>query len=416
MGDETRTGKGGPPAPPPGTAPADTGALPEDLQFAEEQATPMDNLRRASKDRTTRRFFAVVLIAAAGASAGFYYYTHIFSAQRGSGGASGEPGEPEAEVHIDRPVTVPTEKYSAMEPPQNPLAADLVREHERTLQAKALSEGATYVAPPPLWQTQGQTQADPLADPKPAFESNATAQLPTNKPPGQADERRTEKERFAQQLISAWSTSEDLVVVSSATPSPSAPPMPPPSTRSPSETGQMLHLPAGAKFYATISGAVNSYMPGPVRAVIEGGPLKGSVLLGTIKALPNERLILAFNKLSMGNQTYSINAIALDSVDGLPAVSGEVDQHYLRRYILPLAINLLMGYGQSFRYGTDIAVTGSGVVVGNQDVQERDRWMNALGQAGLSMLPALSQGDYSKYAEVKLHDGQGIGVMLLEAI
>ena len=111
MSDETRTGKGGPPAPPLGTASADTGALPEDLQFAEEQATPMDNLRRASKDRTTRRFFAVVLIAAAGASSGFYYYTYIFSAQRGSGGASGEP---EAEVHIDRPVTVPTEKYIAM--------------------------------------------------------------------------------------------------------------------------------------------------------------------------------------------------------------------------------------------------------------------------------------------------------------
>ena len=345
-----------------------------------------------------------MLIAAAGASSGFYYYTYIFSAQRGSGGASGEP---EAEVHIDRPVTVPTEKYIAMEPPQNPLAADLVREYERALQTKALAEGTTYVAPPPLWQTQ----ADPLADPKPPSKPNSTAHLPAHKPPGQADERRTEKERFAQQLISAWSTSEDLVVVSSATPPPTTP-----STLSPSGAGQMLHLPAGAKFYATISGAVNSYMPGPVRAVIEEGPLKGSVLLGTIKALPNERLILAFDKLSMGSQTYSINAIALDSVDSLPAVSGEVDQHYLRRYILPLAINLLMGYGQSFRYGTDIAVTGAGVVVGNQDVQERDRWMSAFGQAGLSMLPALSQGDYSKHAEITLHDGQGIGVMLLEAI
>jgi len=369
----------------------DAGIPEDDLDYAEAEAGIKDNLKRNLKDRDTRRLGFVVLGALAVTGAAIYYRVHVTQEQD----AGAQPA-----ARIERPVSVPQDN-EAMSPAKNPMAERLAQGYEEVLARQALESGKSYVAPPPVWQEQ----QDPLA---PASAAQVNRRIQDQREQGSHNDRRAE---FVKALLEEWKSAPPLKVVRFPV-SEEEPPIRESDLEGVGEA--TLHLPAGTRFYASISGNVDSYVPGPVRAVIEEGPLAGAVLLGSLKALPTERIVLTFERLAVGEKSYSVNAIALDAIDQLPAVSGDVDRHYLRRYVLPFALNLMAGFGQTLAYGTDIAVTGSGVVVGNNDISDTQRWIYAAGQAGLAMLPALAAGDAAKYAQVKLHDGQGIGVMLLE--
>lgn len=365
----------------------------DELDQEPDEPKVSDNLKKAKKDRKTRRLLLVLVAGLVVAGLVTVKITRQNKEERSV-----------VKLPSDM-VEVPRSSNEMMKPPLNPVAENLHQGAERMHQIQAMEEGVSYIAPPPLWE-QLPVQPQQPAQRQPMTKDPFAQQK-------HEEERNKAKQEYAKALMAEWSASPEFsltrfpVEVTSRS-GESAP------VAAAASSG-VLGIPAGTRFYATISGAADSYVPGPVRAVIQDGPLAGAVLLGQFTVLPNDRLILTFNRIGLSDKSYDIQAIALDANDELPAVTGEVDPHYIRRFVLPLAVNLMAAYGQSFAYGTDIAVTSAGVVVGNNDISETDRWIYALGQAGLAMLPALGAAN-TQYAQVILHDGQGIGVMLLKDI
>ncbi len=83
---------------------------------------------------------------------------------------------------------------------------------------------------------------------------------------------------------------------------------------------------------AVLDTDLNSDEPGPVRATVAAGPLKGAVLLGSFRR-GSEAVILEFNTLSFDRFTAGVQAVGIDVETYRTYLATGVDKHILSRYI-----------------------------------------------------------------------------------
>ena len=121
---------------------------------------------------------------------------------------------------------------------------------------------------------------------------------------------------------------------------------PPPSSSSAPPQMQVL-VPAGHGVYArTITGS-SSDQPGPIIVVAESGPIAGDRMIGSFTRR-GDRLVVTLTSLTLpSGKSVAIDAlmVAPDSME--TAVASSVDQHYVSRFVLPVAAAFVQGLGQA---------------------------------------------------------------------
>lgn len=105
---------------------------------------------------------------------------------------------------------------------------------------------------------------------------------------------------------------------------------------------------AGTIIPAQLLTAINSDEPGPVMAEVSTGPLRGARLIGEVTH-SNQAVVVRFGRITMQdqNQSYNINAYAVDTGTYRTFLASDVDNHYFLRYGLRLAAAFVEGYGDA---------------------------------------------------------------------
>ncbi len=93
---------------------------------------------------------------------------------------------------------------------------------------------------------------------------------------------------------------------------------------------------------------VNTDYPGPVRAIVTAGPLKGSIILAE-PARVNDSMTIRASSISIPGQpsSFAINGVMTDAADAAPYMSTSVNRHTFKRYTLLSLAALARGYGQA---------------------------------------------------------------------
>jgi type IV secretory pathway VirB10-like protein len=109
-------------------------------------------------------------------------------------------------------------------------------------------------------------------------------------------------------------------------------------------------LKAGSILFAVLETAVNSDEPGPILATIVSDALKGSKLIGSMKANYDAgQITLSFDTISMPGAPSSmrISAVAIDPDTARTALASDVDNHYIWRWGSFLAASFVTGYASA---------------------------------------------------------------------
>lgn len=110
--------------------------------------------------------------------------------------------------------------------------------------------------------------------------------------------------------------------------------------------GQVL-MPAGRGIYARTVLAASSDQGGPVVIEALSGPIAGDRMTGSFEKR-DDRLVVKLNSITLQDGTQQrIDAlvIAPDSME--TSVASSVDQHYVSRFVLPVAAAFVSGLGQA---------------------------------------------------------------------
>jgi hypothetical protein len=132
----------------------------------------------------------------------------------------------------------------------------------------------------------------------------------------------------------------------------------------------------------------NTDYPGPVRAVITDGPLKGSIVLATPRR-ENDKMVIEAGTISIPNQphSFSIKAIMTDAADAAPYLATSVNRHLFKRYTLLTLSALASGYGEAVSRENSTVTTspfgGTSVSYGNVD--NKQIVGQAIGQVGTTL-------------------------------
>ncbi len=127
-----------------------------------------------------------------------------------------------------------------------------------------------------------------------------------------------------------------------------------------------LIVPAGHISYAVTLTESNSRVPGPVLVKILSGPLKGFRALGGF-TVADDYLVIKFHKAILGYEEYDINAYALDPTTTLPGMASEIDRHYFRRFVLPIAASFIEGLGAAVSESSTEVNVSDGVVTETEE-------------------------------------------------
>lgn len=168
----------------------------------------------------------------------------------------------------------------------------------------------------------------------------------------------------------------------------------------------------GTVIPAMMLGSLSSDSPGPVVAQITTGPLAGSRLIGSFQST-GKTLLINFNTLSRpGLGTFSINAVAIDD-NFTSGMATDVNNHTIRRFVLPTLAAFVQGYGQAFSRSGSTVVIGPGGSTITQDALTADQARRAaLAEAGSILTDNLNE-NANIPPTVRLDCGGGCPVGLL---
>lgn len=174
---------------------------------------------------------------------------------------------------------------------------------------------------------------------------------------------------------------------------------------------------SGDIWYATLSTSVDSYINTPVVAEIDQGPFSGAKVVGKFSvAGDGEHTILTFNQMSFGNKTYQVSAVAVSPGTKLPALTGNVDHHFFRRYVLPAAVNFLAGAANIATQSDSVQTTNGTVVVNNNPFTNRKLYWSMLGNAAAHVGSQVEPTGVWQNPEIKIPQGTGMGILLVKSI
>lgn len=178
----------------------------------------------------------------------------------------------------------------------------------------------------------------------------------------------------------------------------------------------VLALP-GTRWYATMAGGADSYVPGPVRIQLQEGPFAGGYALGKFQIAPDDvHLILTFSTLSYGGRTYSVSAVAVDPQSQVSGVTGDIDHHFFVRYVMPGAVGFLQGAVNILKANQTVVMNGTTSTVAGPQLSTAQLALLMGSSAADRLQEATTPHGVLSLPEVKIAPGSGLGFLLLKSV
>ncbi len=179
---------------------------------------------------------------------------------------------------------------------------------------------------------------------------------------------------------------------------------------------EVIIVPAGQVYYAQILTEANSDIPGPVLAQIVSGPLAGNRILGSF-AKQEELLTLNFDTVVIDGVSQSIDGIALDPETTLPAMATDVDHHYLKRIVLPVAASFIEGMASAVAESDETTVvTDSAAVTNSVDKTAEQELAAGVGEAGEKLSEIIDEIAGDTEVTVIIERGTPFGILFLQPV
>ena len=122
--------------------------------------------------------------------------------------------------------------------------------------------------------------------------------------------------------------------------------------------GGRVLMPAGRGIYGRTVLASRSDQGGPVIVEALSGPIVGNRMTGSFEAR-SDRLVVHLDSITLQDGTqHKIDALVTSPDTLETSVASSVDQHYMSRYVLPVAAAFVSGLGQSLAQSNSTVVAG----------------------------------------------------------
>lgn len=177
---------------------------------------------------------------------------------------------------------------------------------------------------------------------------------------------------------------------------------------------------AGQILYAQLLNEANSYVKGPIIALLAQGPFSGSRVLGSFEK-KEELLVMRFNTLvTKEGFSVPITAYAMDPDTTLVGMATEVDHRYWKRVILPAAAEFIQGVGEAIAdSGSNTSVTvngGSTAVEQNNDFDTREELAKGVENAFEKVGDILDDEGSDTEIRVIVKAGTPLGLLFMESV
>lgn len=179
-------------------------------------------------------------------------------------------------------------------------------------------------------------------------------------------------------------------------------------------------LPAGEILYAQLLTEANSDVPGPILGEIMSGPLKGYRVLGSFE-VQEELLTLNFNQIVIDEEVFPINAIALDPATTLAGLATDVDHHYLKRIVLPMAAAFVTGLANAISESGTTTVTissqtGQTNSTDTGDTTDEQEVASGIDEAGQKLGEIIDEIAEDTETTVIVAAGTAFGLLFIEPV
>lgn len=185
--------------------------------------------------------------------------------------------------------------------------------------------------------------------------------------------------------------------------------------RGSSSSGRVL-MPAGRGVYGRTVLAASSDQGGPVVVEALSGPITGDRMTGTFETR-DTRMVVRLTSITLQDGTQQkINALVIAPDTLETSVASSVDQHYVTRFVLPVAAAFVSGLGQSLAQSNSTVVAGP---LGGATAFQR---LNLPQQLGVAAGAAANQfgsaitASAPKGPTVNLDANVNVGIMFLDPV
>lgn len=184
-----------------------------------------------------------------------------------------------------------------------------------------------------------------------------------------------------------------------------------------------IEIPTGSMLYGQILAGINSDYPGMVRAKVLGGPLDQSQLIGSYAVpfledsyRPRDKIKINFDKMIYNRNTFTINAVGLDTQSMTDYLSGDVNNHYFTRWGGLIAANVLKGIGKAVaNTNTTASNDGSGLIYSAPITATGDQLKVAAGEVG-NELSTIAREQFDRPPTVTKDQGEMIAIFFMAEI
>lgn len=183
------------------------------------------------------------------------------------------------------------------------------------------------------------------------------------------------------------------------------------------QSEDVILQPAGKVIYAQLLTEANSDVPGPVLAQIMAGPLAGSRVLGSFE-VNDEYLTLTFNTVVVDDESLDMSGVALDPDTTLPGMATDVDHHYLKRVILPMAAAFVEGAASAISESgrTTVSIQGETVAESTEPADNKQEIASGIDEAGQKLGEIFDDMADETEVTVRIESGTPIGILFLEPV
>ena len=186
--------------------------------------------------------------------------------------------------------------------------------------------------------------------------------------------------------------------------------------RGSSSASRQVLMPAGRGVYGRTVLAASSDQGGPVVIEALSGPVVGDRMTGTFETR-DTRMVVRLTSITLQDGTQQkINALVIAPDTLETSVASSVDQHYVTRFVLPVAAAFVSGLGQALAQSNSTVVAGP---LGGATAFQR---LNLPQQLGVAAGAAANQfgsavtANAPKGPTVNLEANVNVGIMFLEPV
>ncbi len=183
------------------------------------------------------------------------------------------------------------------------------------------------------------------------------------------------------------------------------------------EATEQILIPAAKILYAQLLLEANTDVPGPVLAQLVSGPLAGSRMLGSFQR-QKELLTLNFNSVVVDGIAQPIDAIAVDPNTTLTAMATDVDHHYLKRIVLPMAASFIEGLSEAVSDAgvTSVTVEGGSTVSESADKNSEQEVASGIQEAGERLREIVDEMADDTEVTIIIARGTPMGVLFMQPV